>query len=663
MTTPEPDVTFVGGVLRVRWSARSTLPRLVPMAMERTTKGSGRHWACPVLDAPTVTEWADANGVSVSSEVREYAEGLWVRELEAMEQANASSVPESERVEVDGLLTTLLDTQEVVPRAAANCWTNLPDVAKQHRALIIADEPGLGKTLESLASIRLSGQNCERSVIVCPTSLTENWQAEMLQHFDLGVFRPWVAKSTTASLVPADADTVVIGWDVLHAWTDSLIKWKPDALIVDEGHYAKAGRQRTKTQKKTQTVKKDGVAQRDEFGNLVLETVETTKKLSGSARASAVLKIGSATARHGGLIMALTGTPIVNRPVELEPLLDLAGILDLFGGGTTFKNRYCGPKKINVGGRVVTQYQGASNLLELNSRLAASGHYIRRTKEGLVESGLLKPKYVDGVYCYDYASRPNPWIITPTESEMADYLAVEEEAEEFFATRAQEIAQETRSGLNSQKVQQKVQAEGARHLQRIGALRQAAAKVKVKYVVAKVREMNEKGERVVIAAHHREIVNLYAEAFSGLKIQGEMSVPEIERAKALFNSTPIEENPVLVLSVEAGKTGHTLCKQTLHGVGPACAYMVFAEQVWTPGDETQAQDRIWRIGQDREVRIINALLAGSIDLDIFGQRLRKRKVVNAAVDAIGVDNAKAEREGAGTLAWRLAAARFQKAQR
>lgn len=78
-------------------------------------------------------------------------------------------------------------------------------------------------------------------------------------------------------------------------------------------------------------------------------------------------------------------------------------------------------------------------------------------------------------------------------------------------------------------------------------------------------------------------------------------------------------------------------QQTLHGVGKACALMMLAEQMWTPGDEAQVQDRIWRIGQDREVTITNALLAGTIDEQIYDQRAKKKRTIDAAIDAIPTD--------------------------
>lgn len=630
------------------------LSAAVPIARLSTMRGNpGKWWTAPAPDAASAVGWADANRVPVDDDVREYAAHAWAHEVDALALATAATLPFGQTCPpVSGLTAELLPAQKVAVLAATRCRVELPGKKQSHRALIVADDPGLGKTLEALAMLRVTGSESERALVICPTSLTANWVTEAGQHFQEDTFTPWVATTKTPSPVPEGVDLVVIGWEILGAWVEELKAWKPDTVVTDEGHYGKAGK--SVTRKVTEQKRgEDGKPVRDEFGNIVL--TETVVREGGSQRADAFLALGADVAKRGGFALALTGTPVVNRPIEMEPLIEYAGFLEVFGGSKAFKERYCDPKTINAGGRYKTLYNGASNLLELNRRLAASGHYLRRTKEILVDAGLLKRKYVDGVYVFDTQTGPNPWMLYGSPEQMQAYRKVEGELQEFFAERARVLA--GGRPLESAQVQKQVSSEGHKHLKKIAQLRHAAAEIKVEYIIDKVRSVVESGEKVVIAAHHKDVVDAYAEAFTGLKIQGGMGNKKIEEAKALFNETSVDEHPVLVLSVEAGKTGHTLCKQALNGAGPSCAYMVFAEQVWTPGDEIQAQDRIWRIGQEREVRIINALLADSIDLVMFGQRLKKRKIVNSVLNAAPEDAfspSKAESQGAGIVAWQLA---------
>lgn len=653
--TLRPAVQFHRGMLLAPEApTQMPLASVVPIALKSRRRGNpGEWWTAPASDAAKVVEWANRNQVPVDKDVVRYAEEVWVGETDALTLATAAVLPFGAEVPpVAGLKSSLLPAQEVAVLASTRCTVSLPGKKQSHRALIVADDPGLGKTLEALAMLRVKGLEAERTLVVCPTSLTSNWVAEAEQHFDAGTFTPWIATTKTPSPVPEGVDLVIIGWEILGVWVDELKSWKPDAMVTDEGHYGKAGKSRTR-KISAREEDENGNPVRDEFGNIKM--TEKTVREGGSQRADAFLALGADVAKRRGFVLALTGTPIVNRPIEMEPLIDYAGFLEVFGGSKAFKDRYCGPKTINAGGAYKTLYNGATNLLELNRRLATSGHYLRRTKEILVEAGLLKRKYVDGVYVFDTETRPNPWILRGTPEQMKAYRKVEGDLQEFFADRARELA--GNRPLNSAAVQKKVTAEGHKHLKKIAQLRHVAAEIKVEAITEKVRSVVAKGEKVVIAAHHKDVVDAYANAFTGLKIQGGMGNKKIEEAKALFNETPASEHPVLVLSVEAGKTGHTLCKQALNDAGPSCAYMVFAEQVWTPGDEIQAQDRIWRIGQEREVRIINALLADSIDLVMFGQRLKKRKVVNSVLNAAPEDAfspSKAESQGAGILAWQLA---------
>ena len=657
--TLRPAVQFLrGSILAPEAPTRMPLSGAVPIALKSRMRGNpGEWWTAPASDAAKVVEWAERNQVPVDKDVVLYAEEAWTREVEALTLATAATLPFGTTCPpVTGLKSALLPAQEVAILASTRCTVALPGKKSAHRALIVADDPGLGKTLEALGMLRVAGAEVERAVVICPTSLTSNWVTEAAQHFEEGTFSPWIATTKSPSPVPDDVNLVIIGWEIVGVWVDELKAWKPDAVVTDEGHYGKAGKSRTR--KVSENKKgKDGKPIRDEFGNLVF--TEKVVREGGSQRADAFLALGSDVAKRNGFVLALTGTPIVNRPIEMEPLIDYAGFLEVFGGSKAFKDRYCDPKTINAGGGYKTLYNGAKNLLELNRRLATSGHYLRRTKEILVEEGLLKRKYVDGVYIFDSETRPNPWMLQGSPEQMKAYRKVEGDLQEFFADRARELAggRPLNSSAVQKAVQKKVTSEGHKHLKKIAQLRHAAAEIKVGAIIDKVTSVVNSGEKVIIAAHHKDVVDAYADAFTGLKIQGGMGNKKIEEAKALFNETPVSEHPVLVLSVEAGKTGHTLCKQALNGAGPSCAYMVFAEQVWTPGDEIQAQDRIWRIGQEREVRIINALLADSIDMVMFGQRLKKRKIVNSVLNAAPEDAfspSKAESQGAGILAWQLA---------
>jgi SNF2 family DNA or RNA helicase len=131
------------------------------------------------------------------------------------------------------------------------------------------------------------------------------------------------------------------------------------------------------------------------------------------------------------------------------------------------------------------------------------------------------------------------------------------------------------------------------------------------------------GKKVVIAAHHRDVVDELARKFGNLRIQGGMSVEEVEAQKARFQNEPVETAPVIVLSIQAAKTGHTLT---------ASQDILFVELPYTPADLDQTYSRLHRIGQTGSVTTTYMLVDGTIDEEIYALIEKKRKVVNASVE-------------------------------
>jgi SNF2 family DNA or RNA helicase len=174
-----------------------------------------------------------------------------------------------------------------------------------------------------------------------------------------------------------------------------------------------------------------------------------------------------------------------------------------------------------------------------------------------------------------------------------------------------------------------IKAEANEHLVRLSVLRKLAAKAKMEVVEEWINTRIENGKKVVVAAHHRDIVDELARKFGNLRIQGGMSVEEVEENKHRFQTEDIESAPVIVLSIQAAKTGHTLT---------AAEECLFVELPWTPADVDQTYSRLHRIGQKGSVTATYMLAAGTIDEEIYEIIDKKRSVVNAAVDGGEVDN-------------------------
>ena len=117
-----------------------------------------------------------------------------------------------------------------------------------------------------------------------------------------------------------------------------------------------------------------------------------------------------------------------------------------------------------------------------------------------------------------------------------------------------------------------------------------------------------------------------ADEYGGVKIQGGMSVDEVELFKARFQESP--DVPVIVLSIQAAKSGHTLT---------AAQDILMAELPWTPADADQVIARLHRIGQEGSVLATWLLCEGTIDYEIYDLLQAKRAVVDAVTDGREVE--------------------------
>jgi SNF2 family DNA or RNA helicase len=397
------------------------------------------------------------------------------------------------------------------------------------------------------------------AVVVCPATLVLNWKAE---------YNRWLPHRTVKVVTdrkefPSDYDVVVIGYSNISNWEKQLLNHR--SYVFDESHYCKTPKaQRTKS----------------------------------------AVKIAKSAPKEG-IVLCLTGTPVTNRPAEYASQLNIIGKLDKFGGEWGFYRRYCGAFKDKWG---QWHLDGHSNLDELNERLRSTC-YIRRTKEQVLTE--LPPVL------------HNPVLVDGTAAGLKEYKKAETDIVEYLVQRAKEIAQELGLNPNSAAVMAKIKAESNQHLVRLSVLRRLSAKAKMPAIKEWVESRVADGKKVVIAAHHRDVVDELALAFGNLRIQGGMDLADIEEQKRKFIELPCEEAPVIVLSIQAAKTGHNL--QVAQDV-------LFVELPWTPADVDQTYSRCHRLGQKSSVTATYLLCDGTIDEDIYSLIERKRGVVNQAVD-------------------------------
>src|SRR4051794_13701986 len=168
--------------------------------------------------------------------------------------------------------------------------------ALQSRRLFIADEQGLGKTVEALAT--LEEDDAYPAVVICPASLKLNWQRETAQWLPHRSVHVVVG---TGKAIPK-ADITVLNYEIVHAHRERLAISRPKALVLDESHYVK---------------------------NPAAKRTRAVRRLAEQLP-------------DGALRMCLTGTPVMNHPDELIAQLRILGRLEEFGSGARFKRRFQG---------------------------------------------------------------------------------------------------------------------------------------------------------------------------------------------------------------------------------------------------------------------------------------------------------------------------------
>ena len=432
--------------------------------------------------------------------------------------------------------------------------------ASNARRTFIADEMGLGKTLQAIATIEYV-QDSYPAVVVCPPSLILNWKAE----YNRWLPERKVAVVTNRREFPESGtyDVVVVGYSNITKWEKELSRHR--SYVFDESHYCK-------------TV-----------------TAQRTKSAQKIAK----------SAPREGIVLCLTGTPVTNRPSEYASQLDILGRLKEFGGLWGFYRRYCNAYQDSFGQWNIT---GHSHLDELNDKLRGVC-YIRRTKEQVLSE---LPPVIH-----------SPVVVEGSVAGMKEYKKAEADIIQYLVDRAKQIARELGEPVGSAAVVARIKAESNEHLVRLSVLRRLSARAKMPIVEEWVQERIDDGKKVVIAAHHRDIVDELARKFGNLRIQGGMSVEEVEEQKRKFQTLPVTEAPVIVLSIQAAKTGHTLT---------SAQDVLFVELPWTPADVDQTYSRCHRLGQKGSVVATYMLTHGTIDKDIYSLIERKRSVVNVATD-------------------------------
>jgi hypothetical protein len=426
--------------------------------------------------------------------------------------------------------------------------------AEGHRTFLLADEPGLGKTAQALLAAEAAG--AYPLLVVVPNVVKTNWAREA------GLWTP----NRSATVVHGDghsvdgfSDIVVVNYEVLDRHVGWLGSFGFRGMVVDEAHFIK-----NKSSQRSQHV----------LG------------LSERLRARTVRP----------LLMALTGTPLINDIEDFLAIWEFLGWID---------DSEPGPQLMAA--------------LERNGLTPVDFGFYPAARQAVIDLGIVRRRKVD--VAADIPARRIADL--PVELDGALGRSVRD-AERTLARRLvkrYQSALEARSpgvvpdGIDHELVR-KVAAWERQDgkddpsdenvftmMRRIG---QAKAVLAADYAAQLARNVG----KVVFFAKHVDVMDAAELTFAqrGLgyrSIRGDQSRKARQESIDAFTNDP--DVAVVVCSLTAAGVGLNL---------QVASNVVLAELSWTDAEQTQAIDRVHRIGQDQPVTAWRIIAAQTIDARI-----------------------------------------------
>jgi SWI/SNF-related matrix-associated actin-dependent regulator 1 of chromatin subfamily A len=490
-------------------------------------------------------------------------------EVEAQAQIKAASIAASRATSVE-IDLPCPDGLAYLPYQRAGIAYSL-----DHPQVLIGDAPRLGKTIQAIG-IANADPSVRWVLVICPATIKINWKREL---------KKWLVRPSTVAVLsgkpnghtPAYLETLlsqkraaevrcaVVNYDILKWWLPQLAHIQWDLVIGDESHKIKNPK---------------------------------------AQRTQAVLAL------EGRRFALLTGTPILNRPVELVPQLKRLDVLDsVFGGEWQFKKQFCGAHNDGFGWR----FDGATNLDILQERLRATC-MIRRLKEEV-------------------------WAELPPKRRQVIELPVQDarqrsliEAEATAERRKEDLRRELRARVELAKASddpgdysravEALRSGMSAAFDEISRLRHETAIAKIPQAIEHLHDVLEETDKIIVFAHHRDLLERVQEEFgaAAVLIYGGLSNETKQAAVDRFHADPSCRVFICALTTTEGLPLH------------AASTEIFLELDWTPGVMTQAEDRADHPDKRDMILVQHLVLEGSIDAKMAMTLVAKQDVADRALD-------------------------------
>ena len=423
------------------------------------------------------------------------------------------------------------------------------EVKRGHRTFLLADEPGLGKTAQALLAASVS--NSYPLLVVVPNVVKTNWAREV------ALWTP----SRTATVVHGDgkdvdafSDVVIVNYEVLDRHVGWLSRFGFKGMVVDEAHFIK---------------------------NLKSERSKNVLSLSRSIRA----------AQPRALMMALTGTPLINDIDDFRAIWQFLGWID--------------DKK---------PLSPLMDKLEDTGLTPADFGFFPEARQAVVDMGIVRRKKVD--VAADIPARRVADIPVELDDDLGRTIRAAEAAltARLMATYRRvrslkpdaDVEDLIRVVAHAELDESKSAGTGDNVFTMVRKIGQAKAGLAADYTAQLARNVG----KVVFFAKHIDVMDAaeahFAKAgLTSVSIRGDQSPKARQAAIDAFSNDP--QVSVVVASLTAAGVGLNL---------QAASNVVLAELSWTSAEQTQAIDRVHRIGQTLPVTAWRIIAAHTIDARI-----------------------------------------------
>ena len=428
--------------------------------------------------------------------------------------------------------------------------------ANGHRTFLLADEPGLGKTAQAL----LAAQAAEAYPVLCvvPSVVKTNWAREAAL---------WTPRRTSTVIhgsgetIDGFADIVIVNYEVLDRHVGWIANHGFRGMVVDEAHFIK--------NKKSQR------------SQHVLQIAD---------------RIRERIARP--LMMALTGTPLINDIDDFRAIWQFLGWID---------ERK--PTRMLMAKLEETGLTPLDRGFHAAARKAVIDMGIVRRRKHDVAAEIPARRIADLPVELDAVSARS---IREAERELAQRLLQRYDSavaarEEHSGVRTEGIDEElVRRVAGWELAASEDSSTGENVFSMVRRIGQAKAMLAADYTL----QLAHSAGKVVFFAKHIDVMDAAEQFFEQRGVR---------YASVRGDQTPTVRQRNIDAFVNDPEVAVVVCSLTAAGVGlnlQVASNVVLAELSWTNAEQTQAIDRVHRIGQTDPVTAWRIIAAQTIDARI-----------------------------------------------